>query len=78
MLRTLWFLGPIAILFMFVVLAVAIFLVIAWIWMIIDCLIRNFKEGSERIAWLLVLIFLSVIGAIIYYFMVFRKKLKRR
>ncbi len=73
MLRELLLLGGIGILLMFILLAVIIFLVIAWIWMIVDCLTRNFKQGSERIAWLLVLIFLNIIGLILYYFIVFRK-----
>ena len=74
----LYVLTPIVILFAFVALAFVIFFFIFWIAMIVDCLTRNFKEGSERIAWLLVLIFLNIVGLIIYYFMVFRKKLKRR
>ena len=72
-------LTPIMILLAFTALAFVIFLIIAWIWMIIDCLQRDFKEGSERIAWILILIFLSFIGLILYYFIVFRKvKSKRR
>ena len=74
----LYVLTPIVILFAFVALAFVIFFFIFWIAMIVDCLTRKFKEGSERIAWLLVLIFLNIVGLIIYYFMVFRKKLKRR
>ena len=70
-------LTPIMILLAFTALAFVIFLIIAWIWMIIDCLQRDFKEGSERIAWILILIFLSFIGLILYYFIVFRKSLNK-
>lgn len=66
-------LAPFVILFFFVALAVVIFLVIAWIVMLIDCIQRDFKDGSSRVAWILILIFLSVIGLALYYFMVYRK-----
>ena len=41
-----------------------------WIWMLIDCLKRNFKNGNDKIVWVLVIVFLSVLGASIYYFVV--------
>lgn len=44
-----------------------------WIWMIIDC-IKCEKEGSTKIAWLLVILFASVIGAPLYFFI---RKLRR-
>jgi len=77
MFSELFILTPILILLAFVALAFVIFLIIAWIWMIVDCLQRDFKEGSERIAWILILIFLSFIGLILYYFIVFRKSLNK-
>ena len=42
-----------------------------WVWMLIDCLKRDFKDKT---IWVLVLIFTTVLGAILYYFMVKRKK----
>ncbi len=42
-----------------------------WIWMLVDCLIRKFKDPDEKIVWIIVIIFASIIGAIIYFF--FRK-----
>ena len=41
-----------------------------WIWMLIDCLKRNFKKDNDKIVWVLVIVFLSVLGASIYYFVV--------
>lgn len=40
---------------------------IFWLWMLIDCLTRSF-EGSEKIVWALVIIFLGIIGALVYFF----------
>ena len=41
-----------------------------WIWMIIDCAKRNFKKDMDKVVWILVIVFLSVLGAAIYYFAV--------
>jgi hypothetical protein len=38
-----------------------------WIWMIVDC-VNNEPPGNDKIAWLLVVIFLNGIGALVYYF----------
>ena len=39
-----------------------------WVWMLIDCVQRDFGEGSEKVIWVLVIVFLGILGAIIYYF----------
>ena len=41
---------------------------IFWLWMLIDCLKRGFAKPADKIAWILVLIFLYFLGAVIYYF----------
>ena len=43
---------------------------IFWIWMIIDCLKRDFKKDYEKVVWIIVIIFLHILGASIYYFVV--------
>ena len=53
-----------------VVLAAVLFLFVFWLWMLVDCLKRDFKKDYEKIVWILVLIFLHLLGAIIYYFVV--------
>lgn len=60
--------GVIFLILLLIALAVAAF--VFWIIMIIDCAKRNFKGDSEKIVWILVLIFLGIIGALIYYFVV--------
>ena len=47
-----------------------LFLFIFWLSMLIDCLKRDFKKDYEKIVWVLVMIFLHLLGAIIYYFVV--------
>lgn len=38
-----------------------------WIWMLIDCASRKFKNDSDKIVWVLIILFSSFIGAFIYY-----------
>jgi hypothetical protein len=45
--------------------------------MLIDCIKRKFKEDSDKIVWVIVIIFTGVIGALIYYFIVKTKDKKR-
>ena len=45
-------------------------LFVFWVWMLIDCLKRDFKKDYEKIVWILVMIFLHILGAIVYYFVV--------
>tara|TARA_Y100000310_G_scaffold94081_1_gene91719 strand:+ start:11986 stop:12222 length:237 start_codon:yes stop_codon:yes gene_type:complete len=49
-----------------------------WIWMLIDCIRRDFEKDDEKIVWLLVVILVQIIGAIIYYFVIKRKDKKTK
>ncbi len=57
-------------LMIFLMFALALLLFAFWIWMIVDCAKRRFKNDNEKIVWILVLIFLALLGAVIYYFAV--------
>lgn len=37
-----------------------------WIWMLIDCARRNFRNSVEKIVWILVLVFGGLLGAFVY------------
>jgi hypothetical protein len=39
-----------------------------WVWMLIDCLTNNGIQGSEKVAWVLVIVLLPFIGSLIYLF----------
>ena len=39
-----------------------------WVWMLVDCA-RQEKEGSTQIVWLLIILFVSIIGAPLYFFL---------
>jgi NADH:ubiquinone oxidoreductase subunit 6 (subunit J) len=53
--------------------AAVIFSFVFWILMIVDCAKRKHLSDGERIAWILVLVFLGIIGALIYYLAIKRK-----
>jgi len=60
--------------FLFVLLfALVILSFVFWILMIIDCARRKGLSDGERVAWILILVFLGAIGAVIYYFAVKKK-----
>jgi len=40
---------------------------IFWIWMLIDCLQNPRLAGVEKLVWVLVIFFLHLLGAIIYF-----------
>ncbi len=54
-------------------LIMGLFLFIFWILMLVDAVQRKFKGPNDKLVWVLVLIFLNLIGAIIYYFVVYSK-----
>ena len=62
--------GLIIFFFMLVIFALGIFAFVFWIYMIVDCAKRKFKDDSGKILWILILIFLGVLGSAIYYFVV--------
>jgi len=41
-----------------------------WLWMLIDCLQRKFKD---KLIWILVLVFLGPLGAVLYFYLVKNK-----
>jgi uncharacterized membrane protein YphA (DoxX/SURF4 family) len=47
---------------------IGIFLLVFWVWMLIDCLMR--RKFEDKLVWILVLLFLNVLGAILYYLLV--------
>ena len=45
-----------------------------WIWMLVDCLTREPREGNDRLIWTLVIVFTKLFGAGLYYFMRYRRR----
>ena len=45
-----------------------------WAWMLVDCWRHETTRDQNRLAWLLVILFLKLIGATVYYFARFRPR----
>jgi len=56
--------------------AIGLLCLALWIWMLVDCLTNDGIPGSEKVAWVLVIFLLPLIGSLIYLF-VGRPKRKR-
>ena len=46
---------------------------IAWVLALVDCIKRDFPNHNDKVMWILVIALTHVLGAIIYYFVVYRK-----
>jgi magnesium-transporting ATPase (P-type) len=55
---------------LFPVLLISIMGFVFWLIMLIDVAQRKFKDGFEKVVWVLIIVFTSLIGALIYYFAV--------
>ena len=55
------------------IIALAIFALVFWIMMLVDAAKRKFKDSTERVLWIILMVFTGLIGAIIYYFVVKKK-----
>jgi hypothetical protein len=42
--------------------------IVFWLWSLIHALTNNGLSGSEKLAWVLVIVFVQLIGSIIYFF----------
>ena len=38
-----------------------------WLWMLVDCLTKERVRSNEKVVWVLVVLFLHVLGAILYF-----------
>ena len=47
---------------------IAVIATIFWIWVLVDCLTKEPSEGNDKVAWTLFILFVPLIGALVYYF----------
>jgi len=59
--------GIIGLLFLLCVLAFGVLAFVFWIWMLIDAIKNPRLDGTQRIVWVLVIVFLHALGALIYF-----------
>jgi len=70
------FIGPQEIIIILLIVAIPVFFIIPVVIALIDIL-KNEFEGDNKIVWVLVVLFLGIIGAILYYFIGRKQKIKK-
>ncbi len=48
---------------------IAVLTSIFWLWMLIDALMNSRLNGTEKLIWVLVVLFLHFLGALLYFFL---------
>ena len=67
--------GAAVILFYCAIILFWLVIVALWIWMLIDCLTRkDFDKEDDKLLWAIVILLGSWVGALLYYFLVKRKR----
>ncbi len=70
------FIGPQELIIILLIVAIPVFFIIPVVIALIDIL-KNEFEGDNKIIWVLVVLFLWLIGAILYYFIGRKQKIKK-
>lgn len=53
---------------------IGLLMTIFWIWMLVDCIKNRSLNDTEKLIWVLVIVFLNGLGAILYFFIARSKK----
>ncbi len=53
----------------FTVFMVSLFGFVFWIWLILDCIQRDFREPMMKVVWIVLMIALPLIGSLLYFFL---------
>jgi len=54
-------------LFTLMLLPVALACAAFWVWMLVDCAMNEPSDGNDKVVWILVILFASFMGAVIYF-----------
>lgn len=47
--------------------ALVLFAQVFWLWMLIECLVKEPSDSSDKLLWALVIFFGNLLGAILYF-----------
>jgi len=64
---TLFVIFPEASILLVVLLALGTLCLAFWIWMLVECVTKEPDTGNTKVAWLLIILFAHIVGALIYY-----------
>ena len=65
-----WWMWPFGFVIFGLMSIVFLVLVVFWVLMIVDCAKRKFKNSTEKIIWILVIVFLKWFGAVVYFLVI--------
>lgn len=71
-------LAVLSVLFVIFIFLLCVGMVILWIWSLINLLSSKVKNSTEKLLWLLVILFLPFLGPILYVFIGVDKKVKAK
>jgi cytochrome c oxidase assembly factor CtaG len=54
---------------LFTLIAVTLFILgsLFWLWMLVDCPMKESSDGSDKLVWIIIIIFTHFIGAVAYF-----------
>ncbi len=61
---------PFAMAFAGVMVVIAVVVLIFWVWMLVDCSKRKFRNSLEKLVWILVIVLMSWLGAFVYFIVI--------
>jgi len=67
MANVLLFIGRLGVSELFLILMIMLPLLLLWLYVVIEILIKPFKNDIDKVVWLLVVVLLPVLGFILYY-----------
>ena len=67
--------GIIELFFMMIFGIIALLACVFWIWMLIDAIQNKGLTDGEKIGWVLAIVFLHIIGALLYFFIARSKRI---
>ncbi|QLC49190.1 PLDc_N domain-containing protein [Methanolobus zinderi] len=41
---------------------------IFWIWMLVDCAMKEPSQGNDKLIWVIIILFTHLLGALLYFF----------
>ena len=62
------FFGFVELVFVSLFLVIGLLGTIFWIWMLVDCATKERNQDTEKIVWILIILFTHFIGALLYLF----------
>lgn len=48
---------------------VSVLSIIFWVWLMLDCVQRDFREPTMKIVWIVLMVVLPFLGSVLYFFL---------